>query len=48
MDVEALESELLTAKFVCLQGRESLTRARQQLEESNVAAQVCSFYYWLY
>lgn len=38
-DVEALEQELIAAKFVCGKGRESLGRARQQLEESNVAAQ---------
>lgn len=38
-DVEALEQELIAAKFVCAKGRESLGRARLQLEESNVAAQ---------
>ena len=38
-DVEALEQELIAAKFVCAKGRESLERARLQLEESNVAAQ---------
>jgi hypothetical protein len=37
--VEALEEELVAAKFVCGKGRESLGRARHQLEESNVAAQ---------
>jgi len=39
VQVEALEEELVAAKFVCGKGRESLSRARQQLEESNVAAQ---------
>jgi len=38
-NVEALEQELISARFVCVKGRESLGRARMQLEESNVAAQ---------